>query len=333
MRGRCSPAAAAAAAAVSIYGLCRCGCGCGGIEWREGRHNTGGSSRHTRRNGTDECVRTERATDNSSNIGDGAASGGDINNVAADRLMGNDRLMDTYKRKKTLKVYGIADNLLFKLSCGVCGVSLWKVGEGGMWVNERNRGECALIEKQTFLDKKVPKEEGYKTSESGLMYLDKTVGYGEAAEEGLVVQVHMQGTSSITGKTVENTFSMQCRKPVTFVVGSSHGRVIHAVDEGVRGMKEGGCRELLVPPRLGLPEMYKEILIYEIQLVKVSDYQRQSSLLNKSRVGEGLFKLMTWIAHRTSHSYGKDCAARQRHRDNDRRQDEKEEEHGHASSS
>ncbi|MFJ1797781.1 FKBP-type peptidyl-prolyl cis-trans isomerase [Streptomyces sp. NPDC088180] len=76
---------------------------------------------------------------------------------------------------------------------------------------------------------------------------DLVVGDGPEAQPGRVVQVHYVGVTFASGREFDSSWGQD--RPYKFAVGG--GRVIKGLDRGVRGMKAGGRREIIVPPRLG----------------------------------------------------------------------------------
>ncbi|MFZ3468751.1 FKBP-type peptidyl-prolyl cis-trans isomerase [Streptomyces sp. 4.24] len=76
---------------------------------------------------------------------------------------------------------------------------------------------------------------------------DLVVGDGAEAKPGRVVRVHYVGVTFASG--TEFDASWDRGEPFKFAVGG--GRVIKGWDRGIRGMKVGGRREIIVPPRLG----------------------------------------------------------------------------------
>ncbi len=76
---------------------------------------------------------------------------------------------------------------------------------------------------------------------------DIVVGDGAEAKPGRVVRVHYVGVTFESG--VEFDASWDRGQPFKFAVGG--GRVIKGWDRGIRGMKVGGRREIIIPPRLG----------------------------------------------------------------------------------
>jgi len=86
------------------------------------------------------------------------------------------------------------------------------------------------------------------TTASGLKYRDQTVGTGATAAAGQLVTVHYSGCLTTGVKFDENN---DADTPLPFRVGANPLQVILGFDEGVRGMKAGGRRQLVIPPALG----------------------------------------------------------------------------------
>ncbi|MFF0401813.1 FKBP-type peptidyl-prolyl cis-trans isomerase [Streptomyces sp. NPDC005248] len=76
---------------------------------------------------------------------------------------------------------------------------------------------------------------------------DLVVGDGLEAKPGRVVQVHYVGVTFESGKEFDTSWD----RAQTFKFAVGGGKVIKGWDRGVRGMKVGGRREIIVPPRLG----------------------------------------------------------------------------------
>ena len=118
--------------------------------------------------------------------------------------------------------------------------------------------------------------ESPQTTQSGLKYIDHTVGKGDEATKGASVQVHYTGWLYENGKRgAKFDSSVDRGNPFTFTLGA--GRVIKGWDEGVQGMKVGGKRELIIPSNLGYgasgtpggPIPPNATLDFEIELLKV----------------------------------------------------------------
>jgi FKBP-type peptidyl-prolyl cis-trans isomerase FkpA len=76
---------------------------------------------------------------------------------------------------------------------------------------------------------------------SQLVVEDVQVGEGKEATPGTTVTVHYTGTFT-DGKQFD---SSRGRAPFSFKLGK--GQVIKGWDEGVKGMKVGGKRKLIIP--------------------------------------------------------------------------------------
>jgi hypothetical protein len=111
-----------------------------------------------------------------------------------------------------------------------------------------------------------------KTTEtaSGLHYIDERPGEGEPARAGRTVRVHYTGWL-MDGSKFDS--SRDRGEPLEFVLG--RGQVIRGWDEGVTGMKVGGRRKLVIPPKLAYgargvgPIPPNSTLVFEVELVGV----------------------------------------------------------------
>ena len=107
---------------------------------------------------------------------------------------------------------------------------------------------------------------------SGLQLQDLVVGQGKMAVPGSRLEVHY------TGWLEDGTEFDSSRKPgrEPYLVILDRSGVIQGWHEGLRGMREGGKRKLIIPPELGYGEEGKEpdippnaILIFEVELLEV----------------------------------------------------------------
>ena len=104
---------------------------------------------------------------------------------------------------------------------------------------------------------------------------DIVVGKGEEAKDGDKVNVHYVGTL-MDGKEFDAS-KKHGDNPFSFELGK--GRVIKGWDEGVKGMKIGGKRQLTIPPHLaygergtpGGPIPPNATLKFEVELVSIGD--------------------------------------------------------------
>ncbi|MFJ4033430.1 FKBP-type peptidyl-prolyl cis-trans isomerase [Streptomyces griseoluteus] len=76
---------------------------------------------------------------------------------------------------------------------------------------------------------------------------DLVVGDGAEVKSGMVVRVHYVGVTFASGKEFDASWDR--REPFKFALGG--GKVIKGWDRGIKGMRVGGRREIIVPPRLG----------------------------------------------------------------------------------
>ena len=90
----------------------------------------------------------------------------------------------------------------------------------------------------------------FTTTASGLQFEDTFVGTGAEAAPGRNVTVHYTGWLFENGEQGAKFDSSKDRgEPFMFPLGG--GMVIKGWDEGVKGMKEGGQRTLIIPANLG----------------------------------------------------------------------------------
>jgi FKBP-type peptidyl-prolyl cis-trans isomerase len=106
---------------------------------------------------------------------------------------------------------------------------------------------------------------------SGLYVLEQRRGTGAVADSGRWVTVNYTGWLT-DGTVIDDT--RKEGKPRRVLLG--YGKVIPAWEEGLRGMKEGGRRILVVPPALGYGKAgqpgtvpSRATLVFDIELKKV----------------------------------------------------------------
>ena len=109
-------------------------------------------------------------------------------------------------------------------------------------------------------------------TDSGLQYWEIKIGAGAVANDGDYVKVHYTGWFT-DGKKFDS--SVDAHQPYSFTLGK--GDVIKGWDEGIKGMKVGGKRQLRIPPELAYGEAgFKKIvppnatLIFDVQLLAVT---------------------------------------------------------------
>jgi len=83
---------------------------------------------------------------------------------------------------------------------------------------------------------------------TGLYYRDLVVGAGEAVRQADGDTALVRYTGYLRNGVVFDS-NLTATSPLRFATGES--AVIDGFDEGVRGMRVGGQRQLIIPPRLG----------------------------------------------------------------------------------
>ncbi|HEX8975923.1 MAG TPA: FKBP-type peptidyl-prolyl cis-trans isomerase [Solirubrobacteraceae bacterium] len=101
---------------------------------------------------------------------------------------------------------------------------------------------------------------------------DLTVGDGEEAKAGRIVEVHYVGVSWQT----QQQFDASWDRGDTFKFRLGKGEVIAGWDQGVAGMKAGGRRRITIPPMLGYGKRGAgrvigpdETLVFVVDLISV----------------------------------------------------------------
>jgi peptidylprolyl isomerase len=113
------------------------------------------------------------------------------------------------------------------------------------------------------------------TTPSGLQYVDMRPGQGRTPQTGQLCSVLYRGwlyNDNQRGKLFDA--AQNPRKPFQFRVGQ--GQVIPGWDEGVKTMKVGSMRVLIIPPALGYGDQGAgdaippgATLLFEVQLLAV----------------------------------------------------------------
>ena len=107
-----------------------------------------------------------------------------------------------------------------------------------------------------------------------LQSTDLVVGDGAEAQPGSAVQVHYVGKAFSTGEEFDSSYE----RPEAFSFTIGQGGVIPGWEQGVAGMREGGRRQLVIPPDLaygaeGRPPQIgpNDTLVFVIDLLKVDE--------------------------------------------------------------
>ena len=111
--------------------------------------------------------------------------------------------------------------------------------------------------------------------ENGLLIEDIVVGDGNEAKDHNKVVVNYTGT--LENGSIFDSSLKPGRDPFTFTLGV--GSVIKGWDQGVKGMRVGGKRKLVIPPELGYGDKGacnvippNTTLYFEVELLEVEVY-------------------------------------------------------------
>jgi FKBP-type peptidyl-prolyl cis-trans isomerase len=114
------------------------------------------------------------------------------------------------------------------------------------------------------------------TTASGLTIEDTVIGKGAAATAGRDVTVHYAGWLA-DGTQFDS--SREKEDPFQFTLGKKE--VMDGWEEGLKGMKVGGTRKLIVPPQLAYGEdgagdtiPPNATLTFEVELLAVADSEQ-----------------------------------------------------------
>jgi len=120
---------------------------------------------------------------------------------------------------------------------------------------ETKKVDTTVAMKETTAIKEVP----WTTNKSGLKWREKVVGKGTEAKMNLRANCHYTlWLSDKDGKKGKLIQSSKDSKPYQCTIGQN---LIKGWSEGMVGMKEGGTRELIIPPAIGYGERGKGSMI------------------------------------------------------------------------
>jgi len=118
--------------------------------------------------------------------------------------------------------------------------------------------------------------DGYATAPSGLIYKDYEEGLGSPPDDGQEVEFHYSAYNE-NGARVDSSFSKG--KPAKTRMGIKG--LIPGFEEGIKTMKVGGRRRLVVPPDLGPPIgpstffSAKQCEVFDVELINVKSCRRR----------------------------------------------------------
>lgn len=109
---------------------------------------------------------------------------------------------------------------------------------------EYRQGTAALADSA---EAEVLPREAYNKLSSGVIYADISKGSGETVKDGS--RVNLQWVLRRSNGYFVDSSAVSDSVPFIFTVGDPNGAIV-GLDEGIRGMKAGGTRRILIPPRL-----------------------------------------------------------------------------------
>ena len=93
-------------------------------------------------------------------------------------------------------------------------------------------------------------EDDYVADDAGFLIADIEEGSGDPAEAGDVAEFHVTGWLEEDGSRILSSYDQV--EPILLPVAS--GQALPGWDAGLTGMREGGIRQVIVPPELGFGE-------------------------------------------------------------------------------
>ncbi|XP_010919681.2 peptidyl-prolyl cis-trans isomerase FKBP20-2, chloroplastic [Elaeis guineensis] len=124
---------------------------------------------------------------------------------------------------------------------------------------------------------KVVTSDNYVKRDSGLIYLDIQVGKGDCPKDGQQVTFHYIGYNE-SGRRIDSTYLQGA--PAKIRLGNK--ALVPGFEEGIRDMRPGGKRRIIIPPELGPPVgpstffSAKQFEVFDVELLNVQDCQRRT---------------------------------------------------------
>ncbi|XP_059428875.1 peptidyl-prolyl cis-trans isomerase FKBP20-2, chloroplastic isoform X3 [Corylus avellana] len=124
---------------------------------------------------------------------------------------------------------------------------------------------------------KVVASENYIKCDSGLIYRDFEVGKGDCPKDGQQVTFHYVGYNE-SGRRIDSTYLQGA--PAKIRLGNN--ALVPGFEEGIKDMRPGGKRRIIIPPELGPPVgpstffSSKQFEVFDVELLGVQNCQRRT---------------------------------------------------------
>ncbi|KAI5647479.1 hypothetical protein M9H77_33484 [Catharanthus roseus] len=124
---------------------------------------------------------------------------------------------------------------------------------------------------------KVVTSDNYVKRDSGLILWDIAVGKGDSPKDGQQVTFHYVGYNE-SGRRIDSTYLQGA--PAKIRMGTK--ALVPGFEEGIRDMKPGGKRRIIIPPELGPPVgpstffSSKQFEVFDVELVGIKDCTRRT---------------------------------------------------------
>ncbi|KAK7277164.1 hypothetical protein RIF29_18315 [Crotalaria pallida] len=124
---------------------------------------------------------------------------------------------------------------------------------------------------------KVLSTDNYVKRDSGLIYRDFEIGKGDCPKDGQQVTFHYVGYNE-SGRRIDSTYLQG--SPARIRMGTNS--LVPGFEEGIRDMRPGGKRRIIIPPELGPPVgpstffSAKQFEVFDVELLSVQNCERRT---------------------------------------------------------
>ncbi|VVB06370.1 unnamed protein product [Arabis nemorensis] len=124
---------------------------------------------------------------------------------------------------------------------------------------------------------KVVASDNYIKADSGLIYRDFDVGQGDCPKDGQQVTFHYIGYNE-SGRRIDSTYIQGT--PARIRMGTN--ALVPGFEMGIRDMKPGGRRRIIIPPELGPPVgpstffSSKQFEVFDVELLSIQNCERRT---------------------------------------------------------